>query len=83
MNSIKKILGLVWMILSPSLIYFLATQAIAKIGAASEAIKANVTLQWAIILIIFTPICIGFFIFGFYAVKGEYDHLPESSADLA
>jgi ABC-type transport system involved in cytochrome c biogenesis permease component len=83
MNIIKRILGVVWMLLSPSLIYFLATQAISKIGAATEATKANVTLQWAIILIIFTPICIGFFIFGYYAVKGEYDHLPESSADLA
>jgi len=82
MNTIKKILGLVWMILSPSIIYFLATQASAKIGAATEATKANVTLQWAIILIIFTPICVGFFIFGYYAIKGEYDHLPERSEDL-
>lgn len=82
MNSIKKILGLVWMVLAPSMIYFLASQAIAKIGAATEVTRANVTLQWAIILIIFTPICVGFFIFGYYAIKGEYDHLPESSADL-
>jgi len=82
MNSIKKFLGVVWMILSPSIIYFLATQAIKKISAATEATKANVTLQWAIILIIFTPICVGFFIFGYYAIKGEYDHLPERSSDL-
>lgn len=82
MNQIKKILGLVWMVLSPTLIWFLANQAIQKIGAASEATKSNVTLQWAIILIIFTPICIGFFIFGWYAIKGEYDHLPENSAEL-
>lgn len=82
MNQIKKILGLVWMVLSPTLIWFLANQAIQKIGAASEVTKSNVTLQWAIILIIFTPICIGFFIFGWYAIKGEYDHLPENSAEL-
>ncbi len=82
MNSIKRILGLAWMVLSPSIIYFLASQAITKIAAATEATKANVTLQWAIILIIFTPICVGFFIFGYYSIKGEYDHLPENSADL-
>jgi hypothetical protein len=82
MNSIKKILGLVWMLLSPAIIYFLTSQAVAKIGAATEATRANVTLQWSIILIIFTPICVGFFIFGYYAIKGEYDKLPESSADI-
>jgi hypothetical protein len=39
-------------------------------------------LQWVIILLIFTPICVGFFIFGTYASKGEYDHLPASSAEI-
>ncbi len=82
MNTIKKILGIVWMGLAPAIIWFLASQAIQKIGAATELTKSNVTLQWAIILTIFTPICIGFFIFGFYGMKGEYDQLPESSNDL-
>lgn len=82
MNQVKRILGLVWMALAPSIIYFLGSQALLKIGAATEATKSNVMLQWAIILIIFTPICIGFFIFGYYAIKGEYDHLPENSAEL-
>lgn len=82
MNTIKKILGLVWMFLAPAIIWFLASQAFQKIGAASTLTKSNVTLQWVIILIIFTPICIGFFIFGYYAFKGEYAHLPSSSKDL-
>jgi hypothetical protein len=82
MNTIKKVLGLVWMALSPAIIWFLASQAIQKIGAATELTKSNVTLQWVIILTIFTPICIGFFIFGYYGIKGEYDKLPESSNDL-
>lgn len=82
MNTIKKILGLVWMALAPTIIWFLASQAIQKIGAATELTKSNVTLQWVIILTIFTPICIGFFIFGFYGLKGEYDRLPESSNEL-
>ena len=82
MNTIKQILGLVWMFLAPAIIWFLASQAIQKIAGATTLTRSNVTLQWVIILTIFTPICIGFFIFGFYAFKGEYDQLPVSSKDL-
>ena len=82
MNTIKKILGLVWMFLAPAIIWFLASQAIQKIAVATSLTKSNVTLQWVIILTIFTPICVGFFIFGYYAYKGEYAPLPSSSKDL-
>lgn len=82
MNTIKKILGLVWMFLAPAMIWFLASQAIQKINSATSLTRSNVTLQWVIILTIFTPICIGFFIFGKYAFNGEYDQLPASSKDL-
>ena len=82
MNNIKKILGLVWMAAAPILVWFLASQAIQKIGDATATTSANVTLQWVIILSIFAPICVGLFIFGYYSVKGEYDHLPESSKEL-
>jgi ABC-type polysaccharide/polyol phosphate export permease len=82
MNSIKKLLGYVWMLLAPAIICFLVYEALEKMGAASAAQKANVTLQWMIILLIFTPICIGFFIFGKYASANEYDHLPESSSEI-
>lgn len=82
MNTLKKILGYVWMLLAPAIICFLVYEAFVKIGLAKPAEKANVILQWVIILIIFTPISVGFFIFGKYATNNEYDHLPESSADL-
>jgi hypothetical protein len=82
MNAIKKYLGVIWMLLSPAIIIFLFWQAADKISMASEATKANITLQWSIILIIFFPICIGLLIFGYYAVKGYYEHLPESSAEI-
>jgi hypothetical protein len=82
MNAIKKYLGVIWMLLSPAVIIFLFWQAADKISMASEATKANITLQWSIILIIFFPICIGLLIFGYYAVKGYYEHLPESSAEI-
>ena len=82
MNAIKRTLGIVWMLLSPAIIAFLFWQAYDKISHATEVTKANVTLQWCIILIIFLPICIGLLIFGRYSFNGEYDHLPESSAEL-
>lgn len=82
MNAIKKILGFVWMIMSPAIILFLISQAYVKIGAASEAAKANTILQWVIILLIFLPISIGFFIFGKFAAQDEYAHLPESSKEI-
>ena len=82
MNRIKKILGYLWMLLAPVIVCFLVYEAFIKIGMAKPTEKANVILQWVIILIIFTPISIGFFIFGKYATDNEYDHLPESSLEL-
>jgi uncharacterized membrane protein YidH (DUF202 family) len=82
MNALKKYLGVIWMALSPAIVGFLIWQATDKIAKASEATKANVTLQWSIILIIFFPICIGLLIFGYYAFVGAYEHLPESSEEL-
>lgn len=83
MSGLKKMLGLVWMLLGPIIIIFLFMQASDKIGAAAEGIaRTNTTLQWAIIILIFIPICTGLVIFGNYAWKGEYDHLPERSEEL-
>ena len=83
MNSLKRVLGIVWIALGPIIILFLIMQAIAKIAAAAEGIaRTNTTLQWSIIILIFIPICAGLMIFGFYGLKGEYDRLPESSDEL-
>lgn len=82
MNAIKKYLGIIWMLLAPAIVGFLFWQAADKISKANEATKSNVTLQWVIILIVFIPICLGLLIFGYYSIKGEYDHLPENSAEL-
>ena len=82
MNQIKKMLGIVWMLLAPVIVIFLAWQAFEKISLASAVTRSNVMLQWVIILIIFIPICIGLLIFGYYSFKGYYDHLPESSAEI-
>lgn len=83
MKTIKRILGLVWMLLAPAAVIFMFQQAFEKIGLAAEGVaKTNTALQWGIILFIFIPISIGLTIFGYYSLKGEYDELPTSSDEL-
>jgi hypothetical protein len=83
MNGLKKLLGILWMLLGPVIIAFLFMQASSKISHSAEGVaRTNTTLQWAIIILIFIPICAGLVIFGYYAWKGEYNRLPENSADL-
>lgn len=67
----------------PLLVGFMSIQALEKIGLAPEGVmKLNTTLQWGIILMIFIPVCAGLVVFGYYAFKGEYDHLPEHNNEL-
>ena len=81
MNYIKKYLGIVWLLLAPAVIYFLVDGAIIHIDPEGKK-DINNPVIWIIIITIFTPIAIGLMIFGWYAFKGAYDHLPESSAEV-
>ncbi len=74
-------MGLVWIILAPVIIYFLVASAVHNISSGGTK-DINRPIPWIIIIGIFTPIAIGLMIFGYYAMKGEYDKLPESSADI-
>jgi hypothetical protein len=77
MNRLKKLLGIAWILLAPFTILFMFSQALEKTLAAREGIeRMNTGLQWGIILFIFIPICAGLAIFGYYALKGEYEELP-------
>ena len=71
MNNIRRLTGIIWMLAAPVMFYFLLSQAMKRIASAGD--NANDILQWAIILLIFIPVAIGFIIFGYYAFKGEYD----------
>ena len=71
MNSIKRFLGVIWMLLGPGAIGFLGYQASHKLS--SPTATTNDFLQWGIIILIFLPIAIGFVVFGYYSMKGEYD----------
>lgn len=81
MNQLKKIMGIVWMISAPVVIWFLVSGAIHNVGSGGTK-DINKPIPWIIIIAIFTPIAIGLMIFGYYALKGEYDHLPESSDEI-
>ncbi|TDG37599.1 hypothetical protein EZJ43_00440 [Pedobacter changchengzhani] len=83
MKTIKKFLGLIWIILGPIAMVFMFLQAVEKVGLTHTDIeRTNTMLQWGIILFIFLPISIGLMVFGFYAWKGEYDNLPETSEEI-
>lgn len=88
MNQIRRISGILWILMGPIAIYMMISQALIKIAkesdkvakaadeaakAIAEAAKLNVSLQWGIIILIFVPIAVGLVLFGVYAFKGEYD----------
>ena len=79
MNALKRVAGILWMIAGPLAIYYLVRTAMDEIH---KKPVIDTKIQWAVFVIIFIPIAIGIIIFGIYALKGEYDHLPGSSQDI-
>lgn len=79
MNQIKKLAGIIWIILGPVAVYYLIQTALSEI--AKKPI-IDTKIQWIVFIVVFIPIAIGLVIFGWFALKGEYDHLPESSEEL-
>ncbi|MBO9618530.1 MAG: hypothetical protein J7539_05780 [Niabella sp.] len=71
MNTIKKLLGFIWLLAGPLIIYFLLMGAVHNIDVHGKK-DINNPVIWVIIIAIFLPIAIGLMIFGWYAVKGEY-----------
>ena len=72
MNSIKKYLGIVWMVIAFAAIVLLVQSAFAHVNHGKEDI--NKPTFWVIIITIFTPIAIGLALFGWYSLKGEYNN---------
>lgn len=71
MNKVRKYLGLVWILLAAAAGYYLiVSQAIPKF----ESPKPEDKIPAIIYAFILTPIIVGgLLIFGYYALKGEYD----------
>jgi purine-cytosine permease-like protein len=72
-------MGVVWMLLGPVAIFFLVNTALAEIA---KKPVIDTKIQWVVFVVVFIPIAIGLMIFGYYAYKGEYDHIPQSSEEL-
>ncbi|MFT3825879.1 MAG: hypothetical protein QM731_18310 [Chitinophagaceae bacterium] len=79
MNSLKRALGFIWMLAGPVVVFYLIKTAAEEI-ARKPVIDTKI--QWAVFIIVFLPISIGLSIFGYYAVKGEYDKLPQRSDEI-
>ena len=79
MNTIKRFDGILWLILGPLAIFYLFRTAAEEIA---KKPVIDTKIQWIVFVVVFIPIAIGLMIFGWYAFKGEYDRLPESSAEL-
>lgn len=71
MDKIKRYLGILWIIIGIAAIVLLVYSAAININAAKGDIGKPI--PWIIIISVFTPISIGLIIFGWYALKGEYD----------
>lgn len=81
MNPVKRYFGLLFLVIAPFVIYELINGAITHIDPAGTK-DINNPVIWFIIIAIFTPIAIGLVIFGWYAFRGEYDHMPKNSEEL-
>ena len=79
MNTLKRFTGVLWIISGPLAIYYLVTTGMSEIN---KKPVIDTKIQWGVFIIVFIPIAIGIIIFGYYAIKGEYDHLPESSEEI-
>jgi hypothetical protein len=79
MNQLKRFAGIIWLLLGPAAVFYLIKTAAFEI---SKKPVMDTKIQWGVFVVVFIPIAIGMMIFGWYALKGEYDHLPERSTEL-
>jgi hypothetical protein len=82
MNSIKKLLGIAWLLTGPVIMAALIYRSVQEFAAARPEQLSELYVFWPVVLIIFLPIAVGFSIFGWYSVKGLYTHLPEHSMEV-
>lgn len=79
MNQLKRFAGILWILIGPVAAYYLIKTAAAEIA---KKPVIDTKIQWGVFVVVFLPIAYGIVLFGYYALKGEYDHLPESSEEI-
>jgi hypothetical protein len=76
MNAIKKYAGIIWIALGPLAIYYLIKTAAGEIDRKPVM---DTWIQWGVFTFVALPIAAGMMIFGYFALRGEYDQLPEET----
>ncbi|MFM2305749.1 MAG: hypothetical protein RLZZ367_418 [Bacteroidota bacterium] len=71
MNALKKITGVVVMLLGVLLVIGMPLYAFTELDTQGKGTQENY-LFWIIVLLIFIPCALGFTLFGWFAAKGEY-----------
>jgi hypothetical protein len=77
MKFIRKALGLIWMVMGPLAVFYLIKTGMHEI-AKNPLMETRV--QWGVFILVSIPIALGLIIFGYYALKGEYEGM-ETNAD--
>lgn len=70
MKQIKRVAGIIWMLIAPAALFYLI-----KTAAVQIELKPGIDtkIQWGVFIVTFLPIAVGLAIFGWYAFKGEYE----------
>ncbi len=67
-NLVKKAFGGLWIVTAIFGFYTLYTELMKKMTTPAA------TMQWSIILVVFSIVLVGFAIFGYYGLTGAYDN---------
>jgi cytochrome bd-type quinol oxidase subunit 2 len=70
MDSLKKYFGIICLLAGAVLAVYLPYRTLVKLGSGTATSEDYIF--WIVIVTIFTPIILGFILFGYYAFKGEY-----------
>ena len=70
MKKIRRFAGIIWILLGPAALWYLVKTAALEI---SRKPVLDTKIQWGVFIAIFIPIAVGMVLFGYYALKGEYD----------
>ena len=71
MNYLKRSLGILWILLGAALLGYFPYKTY-NVLTSSVATSEDFVF-WIVVTVIFIPVILGLLLFGYYAVKGEYD----------
>ena len=81
MNTLKRVLGIIWMILGAAFAGYFPYKTVLVLSSPSATSEDFVF--WIVVTLIFIPVMLGLVLFGYYAVKGEYNNLEETDEEAA